>query len=102
MDDTPGRELAVSEMERDPLAQSEGPLLVVGAGLPLLRQAWDVLAALGVHVEQRLHEWVVLEMFGRGDGPEAVALVEACRGEHQLLEFCVLGRSRERSRDQDR
>ena len=94
MHDVLGGELAVAVVELHPLAQVEGPLFQVGAGLPLLRQAGGVLARLGVDVEQRLQERVELEMVGAGDGPEAVALGEAGGGKNEALDLGFAGRRR--------
>ena len=71
-----GGELAKAVVELHPLAQEEGPLFQVRAGLPLFRQAGDVFPGLGINVEQGLQKGIVLQMLGTGDGPEAVALGE--------------------------
>ena len=75
--DVSGRHLPVAEVELHALAQVEGPLLEVGAVLPLRRQRRDGVPRLGVHSEQRLPEGFELEVVRTRDGPEAVALVES-------------------------
>jgi hypothetical protein len=94
VDDVLRGERPVAEVELHALAQVERPVLEVGAGRPLLGQAWRVLAGLRIHLEQRLEERVVLQMVGARDDPEAVALVEAGGGEDQLLRLGVLGDTR--------
>ena len=93
MDDVFGGERAIPVVELHTLPQREGPFLEIGARLPLLGQAWRVLAGLRIHVEQRFEERVVLEMVGSGDHPESVAVLEPGGGEHQLLDLRVLCRS---------
>ena len=79
MDHILGGELAKAIVELHALAQIKGPFFEVRADLPLFRQARNILARLGVDVEQRLQKGVVLQMLGAGDGPETVALGEPGR-----------------------
>jgi len=76
-------EFPIPKVEGDALTQEERPLLHIRAGLPLLRQARDKPAGLGVYVQQGLQKGVKLEMRRAANGPEAVALVEPSRNKHQ-------------------
>ena len=93
MDDVPGGERAVAEVELNAFTQEEGPLFEVKAGLPLLGQAGGVLAGLGIHFEQRFEERVVLEVVRTRDHPESVAVLEPGGGEHQFLALHLLRRT---------
>ena len=65
MDDILGGELAIPEVELHTLSERERPFFLIRAGFPLLSQAGDVVAGLGVEVKEGLQEWVVLQMVGR-------------------------------------
>ena len=54
MHDIPGGELPIAEVEGHPLAQEQRPLGHIGVRFPLLRQARDERAGLGVQVQQGL------------------------------------------------
>ena len=87
MHDILGGELSIPEVERHTLAQIKRPFFLIRAGFPLLSQAGDVVAGLGIEVEQGLQEWVKLEMQWAGDGPEAVALIEPGGDKNQALDL---------------
>ena len=76
MDNIPGSELAKAVVELHALTQIKGPFFEVRAGLPLFRQARNIISCLGVDVEQRLQKGVILQMLGAGNGPKTVALGE--------------------------
>src|SRR5882724_2474274 len=82
-----GGELAIPEVKWHTLPEIERPFFLIRAGFPLLSQAGDVVAGLGIQVKQRLQEWVKLQMLRAGDRPEAVALVEAGRDKDQALDL---------------
>jgi hypothetical protein len=76
----------VAVVELDALSQVERPLGEVLVRRPLLGEPRRVFTGLRVHLEERLEERVVLQVIGARHHPEAVRVLEARGGEHQLLD----------------
>ena len=82
MHDIPGGELPIAEVEGHALAQEQCPLGHIGARFPLLRQARDERAGLGIQVQQGLQVGIILELIWATDDPEAVGLVDPGGGKN--------------------
>src|SRR5262249_60768188 len=89
-------ERPVAEVELDALAQPERPPPEVRASLPLLGEARRVRAGLRIDLEQRLEEWVELQMVRTGHHPEPVRVLEPRGGEHELVHLRLRGGWRRR------